>query len=78
MAIKDDLFTMAGVIEGERPDIGWIGIVISPGPAVTVELAGIGIHDPLLHEPDRLGFLVKVIEGDGRNLNNATLEFRKR
>lgn len=73
---KNSMFTMAGVIEGEVPDIGCVGIVTSPGPCVTVELLGAGIFDPLLHEPSRRGFLVKIVEGDGKDLNNATLEFR--
>jgi len=34
------------------------------------------MYDPLLDEPGRRLLLVKVVEGDGTNLNNAILEFR--
>lgn len=73
--LKDDLFSMAGIVEGEVPDIGSAGVALSPDSGLTVEVEGIGVVDPNLLEPGRRGLLVKVVAGEGEDLNGSIIEF---
>lgn len=71
--IQDGTFALAGVVEGELPDVGSVGISLNP--SIRVEVLGIGVVDPNLVAPDTHGLLVKIVNGGGRDLNDALLEF---
>lgn len=71
--IREGTFALAGVVEGELPDVGDYGVSLAP--RVSVAVLGIGVADPNLVAPDRHGLLVKVVNGDGKDLDDALLEF---
>ena len=73
--VRDELFSLVGVVEGEVPDVGSVGTTLSADAGVSVEVAGIGVVDPNLVEPDRRGLLVRVIDGEGEDINGKTFEF---
>lgn len=71
VAIGDATYALAGIVEGEVPDVGTVGV----GVGVTVEVLGIGVVDPNLVARDKQGLLVKVVSGEEKDLIGATFEF---
>jgi len=66
---------LAGVIQGEVPDVGSIGTALRPGTGIRVEVLGIGVVDPNMVAPNARGLLVKLISGEMDELDGTTIEF---
>jgi len=75
VALRDGTFALAGIVEGELPDVGSVGISSCRDARMSVEVLGIGVVDPHLVAPDRQGLLVKLISGDEKDLDGTTFEF---
>lgn len=73
--IGDGRFALAGIIDGEVPDVGSVGNLTSPDVCVSVEVLGIGLMDPNLVAPDMQALLVKIISGSEKDLDGSTFEF---
>lgn len=75
VALKNGTIALAGVLDGEVPDVGSIGVCAGRNIGTKVEVLGVGVVDPNLIAPKRQGLLVKIVRGDEIDLNGSAIEF---
>jgi hypothetical protein len=73
--LRDGTVVLTGSVAGPLLRIGQRGVGVVPSGHIKVEIIGGGALDPDLTRPNMQMVQIKVLEGDIRSLNRATLSF---